>query len=433
MACTWQPLQPPPAPQPPWQKTDWPQTPHGQSPEWQSPQPQRGPASKQLPYPSHDTPVGSIAIGATVKASAPKPLPQQDNLFPMPQAAPVVPSAATLGYGGGQSLTTAFAILPTSSGPVLAPTGSVDGMLRADWALFLELAAYSLHGHMEGRLAFGIEEVAEAIKQAAVAVLFIPVSCGHGGESAVRGVAICGGRGYIVGSSHELYEDVDDWGAAAILHQPLARIKPPPFDSTDEEPAAKKPRAEGTNNNNFLVGAVGNASASAPLVKAPDEDFPNMDDATLGLTAKPEARERPLEKDLRRELKVLGRAESLNDKSSIPRTTESVRERYLPQLGGSPVFTAFADVFCRAKGIAHRKAMAYVIHELFMAKRGAAMRPEDRRLLCIEKFLLRIGKVVKGLPCEERQAYVKLLGAWQAARVLMPAELTQVKDAWDMD
>lgn len=44
----------------------------------------------------------------------------------------------------------------------------------------------------------------------------------HGGENAVRGVATCGGRGYIVGTAHELYDDVEDWGAAAILHNPLA-------------------------------------------------------------------------------------------------------------------------------------------------------------------------------------------------------------------
>merc|ERR1740120_54667 len=135
-------------------------------------------------------------------------------------------------------------------------------MLRADWALFLELSTYALHRKMQGKIAFGIEEVAEAIKQAAVAVLFIPVSCGHGGESAVRGVAICGGRGYIVGSSHDIYEDVDDWGAAAILHQPLARIKPQ--QSTGEEaadgPPEKRLRADSV--------GVSKASAMAPPAKA---------------------------------------------------------------------------------------------------------------------------------------------------------------------
>lgn len=398
--------------------------------------------------------MANVAIGATVKASALPPV--QEQLFP------TVPKAGAPPWWGGaetpaafpepealqppkKATTTAFAILPTSSGPVLAPAGSVDGMLRADWALFLELAAYSLHGHMEGRIAFGIEEVAEAIKQAAVAVLFIPVSCGHGGESAVRGVAICGGRGYIVGSSHELYEDVDDWGAAAILHQPLARIKPASKEDS-VEPPEKKPRIDGKNA--LLVGAVGKASALAPLPKAVEvtvqedamfgdadgpapgsPDFPPQDEIMPKGDLNPPAQE----KALRRELKVLGKAENLQDKDSIPRATESVRDRYLPQLGASTVFTAFADVFCRAKGVAHRKAMAYVVHELFMAKRGSAMRPEERRLTCIEKFLLRIGKVVKGFNSEERQAYVKLVGAWQTARVLMPAELTQVKDAWDMD
>lgn len=287
-------------------------------------------------------------------------------------------------------------------------------MLRADWALFLELQSYSLHGHMDGRIAFGIEEVAEAIKQAAVAVLFIPVSCGHGGESAVRGVAICGGRAYIVGSSHELYEDVDDWGAAAILHQPLARIKPTPAEGLEHVPQDGPPPA-------------------SPEMAPPEEEDQKMymhkeEDPKMEPEMQP-----AYNKELRRELKTLGAAESLDDKSSIPRITEDVRERYLPQLGGRAVFTAFGDVFCRAKGVAHRKAMAYVIHELFMGKRGAAMRPEERRLTCIEKFLLRIGKMIKSFGSDERQAYVKLLSAWQSARVLMPAELTQVKDAWDMD
>lgn len=299
-------------------------------------------------------------------------------------------------------------------------------MLRADWALFLELAAYSLHGHMEGKIAFGIEEVAEAIKQAAVAVLFIPVSCGHGGESAVRGVAICGGRGYIVGSSHELYEDVDDWGAAAILHQPLARIKP-----QSQEPPEKRARAAepGLPGGSAMVSAVSKAASLGPVAKAAGEPL----DIPAPLTPDMKKFGPAEEKDLRRELKVLGRAESLSEKQSIPMTTDSVRERYLPELGPSAVFTAFADVFCRAKGVAHRKAMCYVVHELFMGKRGTAMRPEERRLTCIEKFLLRIGKVVKGFNSQEREAYVKLVAAWQKARVLMPAELTQVKDAWDMD
>lgn len=340
---------------------------------------------------------------------------------------PAVPKPAPAPKPKGA--TTAFAILPTSSGPVLAPSGSVDGMLRADWALFLELSTYALHRKMQGKIAFGIEEVAEAIKQAAVAVLFIPVSCGHGGESAVRGVAICGGRGYIVGSSHEIYEDVDDWGAAAILHQPLARIKPQTAKELSGEPPEKRQRV-GTGAAG-MAGAVGKASALPPV--APKGEF-GADDVGLPNALLDSQLFAPVqEKDLRRELKLLGKVESLQDKTAIPRATASVRERYLPQLGPSVVFASFTDMFSKAKGVAHRKAMAYVVHELFMAKKGSAMRPEERRLTCIEKFLLKVGKIIKGFGSEERQAYVKIIAAWKAARVLMPLELAHVKDAWDMD
>jgi len=345
--------------------------------------------------------------------------------------------------------TAAFAILPTSSGPVLAPPGSVDNMLRADWGLFLELAAYTLHGHMEDRIAFGIEEVAEAIKQAAVAVLFIPVSCGHGGETAVRGVAICGGRGYIVGSTHELYEDVDDWGAAAILHQPLARIRPKRGGAAEEnadEPADKKVKLD-KEQNAPVVGGVSKAAswavpsnvAKATLVKTPPgldvkmqlHDFAQQEEVPAG--PPPEPLPEPTDKELRRQLKHLGKAENLEDKHSIPRCTEAVRERFLPALGPSVVYTAFADLFIKAKGVAHRKAMAYVVHELFMGKRGAAMKPEERRVVCVDKFLVRIGKMIRGFGSEERQAYVKLLTTLTKARIMFPDEVSKVKDAWDMD
>merc|ERR1711884_870852 len=102
------------------------------------------------------------------------------------------------------------------------------------------------------------------------------------------------------------------------------------------------------------------------------------------------------EDELRRELRSLGEPESLQDKRAIPTATASVRDRYLPLLSPSTVFTAFAEVFCQSRGIAHRKALVYVVCELFMAARGVAMRPEERRLTCVEKFLLRIGKLVKG-------------------------------------
>jgi len=354
-------------------------------------------------------------------------------------AAPPQPNAKACAFGGPKAVgprpiaptktaTTAFAVLPTDNGPVLAPPSSVPNMLKADWALFLELACYSLHGQMEGRIAFGIEEVSEAIAQANVAVLFIPVSCGHGGESSVRGVAMCGGRGYIVGSAHELYEDIDDWGAAAILHNSLACTKP-----ATSEPPAKRPKIDSTM---VLAAATPKSAAMAPagqvaeLAAVPSVPQPDaLPEEAAATVLVPAA----IEKQLRRDLKMLGTSESLGDKASIPRTTESARDKYLPTLGAKTVFTLFADVFNRAKGVAHRKAILYVVHELFMGKKGVTMKEEGHRLNCLEHFLIRIGGSVKGFKTVERQAYIKAANTWTQYRVLLPSELSQLKDAWDMD
>jgi len=346
-----------------------------------------------------------------------------------PRQQPKAKAKAALGPRAGApgkaGPATAFAVLPTDNGPVLAPPATVNGMLKADWSLFLELACYSLHGQMDGRIAFGIEEVSEAIAQANVGVLFIPVSCGHGGESAVRGVAMLGGRGYIIGSAHDLYEDIDDWGAAAILINPLAAAKPSLEDLAG--PAAKRQKTDG---------ASGAAGGPAGQVAGPGAmpDAPPADDGFPDQMAQPTVVLPPTtEKQLRRDLKTLGTSESLGDKTSIPRATESMRERYLPSLGAKSVFAVFADIFGRAKGVAHRKAILYVIHELFMGKKGVAMKDEGCRLNCLEHFLIRIGAFVKSFKTAERQAYKKAADTWGQARVLLPTELSQLKDAWDMD
>jgi len=314
--------------------------------------------------------------------------------------------------------------LPTESGPVLAPPQSVNGMLQADWTLFLELVSYALAGHVLGRVALGIEEVAEAIDQGVVAVLFIPVSCGHCGERAVRDVVMLEGRGYIVGPSHELYEEIDDWGAAALLKTPLTRR---PLKDPAPQPVPKRPRFDSAA---VLAAATPKAASMAPpagLLAPPvglqAEGPPEMAPPDVAISSK----------DLRHDLKALGRPESLQDRTAIPRTTESVRDQYLPGLGANAVYKTFADVFGRVKGVAHRKAIMYVFHELFMAKKGIAMHPSERRMSGLEHFLLRVGPAIKGYKSDERQAYVKAMTIWSEARVLLPAELAQVKDAWDMD
>lgn len=334
--------------------------------------------------------------------------------------APKAVSVSKAGRAAPGKQATAFAVLPTENGPVLAPPHNVTDMLRHDWALFLELATYCLYGHMEGKIAFGIEEVAEAISQAAVAVLFVPVSCGHAGEQSVRGVAMCGGRGYIVGSAHELFEDIDDWGAVAILSQPLARILPSEKDYG--QPPEKRQKLDGS-------AVLGAATAKSAAMVRPS--------ALSQAEAPPpvEATQRPpvSEKELLHELKVLGTKESLADKTAIPRVAALVREEYLSDLTPQVVFDAFHDIFSRLKGVAHRKALVYVIHELFMGKKGLVMKEENCRSSCLERFLLRIGATVKAFKSVERRAYIKAASAWADARVLLPTELVQLKDSWDMD
>lgn len=331
---------------------------------------------------------------------------------------------------------TAFAILPTENGPVLAPSNVVGGMMTADWTLFLELATYAMYGgHGPCRIAFGSEEVAEAIDQAAVAVLFVPVSCGHGGEAAVRGVAMSGGRGYIVGAAHELYDSVDDWGAAAVLHYPLLRrslgdhlewmIDRPaqtPVASTPvltQGPIATKVETPKI----ALAAATAKSSPLAPPVGVGGDTKVQLPDPVLKLT----------DKDLRHELKALGKVGPLADKTAIPRATNMIREQFLPQLGSDIVFISFANIFNRAKSVAHRKAILYVVHELFMGQKGVAMKSEARRQSCLRHFLLRIGTTVKSFRTDERESYLKAAKLWQTHRVLLPLELSQLKDGWDMD
>uniref|UniRef100_A0A7S2JW88 CID domain-containing protein n=1 Tax=Zooxanthella nutricula TaxID=1333877 RepID=A0A7S2JW88_9DINO len=228
---------------------------------------------------------------------------------------------------------------------------------------------------------------------------------------------MCGGRGYIVGTAHELFEDVDDWGAAAILHSPLKVGDPP----ESGEPPEKRPRTADV----FLAAAVPKASAMMPPAQAPIE--------LVELAAEDQELRPGTDKELRRDLKVLGQVASLEDKGSIPRAVAALRERYLPLLGAHAVFEAFSDTFSRAKLVAHRKALLYAVHDLFMGKRGAAMKPKGRRKDCVDRFLVRIGQFIRSFSSQQREAYVKVLLDWQSCKVLLPTELERVKDAWDMD
>jgi len=110
-----------------------------------------------------------------------------------------------------------------------------------------------------------------------------------------------------------------------------------------------------------------------------------------------------------------------------------LREDFLEKLGARLVFSAFGEAFAAAKGVAHRKAMVYVVHELLMRKGGDCMRVEGRRAGCVQHFFLRIGSLVRGFKADEREAYCKIAAAWEKAQVLLPAELAQLKDGWDLD
>lgn len=419
---------------------------------WGAPPPQRWQASARPPArvappppPASGIPAAQAQAaakrGAPPKSSSmtppptPPPGPQkasgENRLLQAPPKAHASKEAAKVGASSAKAAAPpkaaqAFAILPTDSGPVLAPPSVVNGMLRADWTLFLELANYALFGgHGPCRIAYGTEEVAEAIDQAAVAVLFIPVSCGHGGEAAVRGVAMAGGRGYIVGASHELYESVDDWGAAALLHYPL--IRRALGDDGLEPTEAPKKRAKVEDTTAALAAATAKSASLAgpPAVKGAIEES----------TAQPVevASFQLSEKDLKKELKYLGKAAGLEDKTSIPRTTEAIRSQYLSQLGANAVFRTCAEMFGEAKVAAHRKALLYVVHELFMGKKGVAMKPQERRQSCVRNFFMRIGSSVKSFRTDEREGYIKAVTIWETARVLLPSEVAQIKDAWDMD
>lgn len=477
MATTWTPQRPavvwPPVPTqgswdggaPGWDEHAAPE-PADYQPQFVLP-PKRG--GLPMPKPPLPTPwlkPGGAGPQAFIPAGRP-PLPMPPGYTPTPPAGPAGPARAP-----------AFAVLSSERGPVLAPPEAVPGMLRADWAFFLEFCSYALHDLAPGAVAFGIEEVSEAVRQMAVAVLFIPVGCGHGGEGAVRAVAAAGGRGYIVGLAHELHEDVSAWGAAAVLRQPLERqralaapepaaegLEPEPKRRRLEDSAAELISAAMPKSAMFArmpgVGAAGpgglpglppvppppggaaaqwwqGPAATPELPQFPTEQegapAPELDAAP----AAPASPQKPLrpedhERDLRKAIKQLGKIESLYDKGSIPSFGEALRDRYLPALGAVAVFSALGDAFVAGKGVAHRKAMAYTAHELIMRKRGRALAVEDRRVSLLRHFFMRIAKSIRGFKSDERYSYIRLVGEWQRERSFQPAELAELKEAWDVD
>jgi len=138
-------------------------------------------------------------------------------------------------------------------------------------------------------------------------------------------------------------------------------------------------------------------------------------------------------RDLLRALKGLGKRETLTDKKSVPRLAHSVKESFFDELGADAVFKAFAQMFTTAKGVGHRKAILYVVHDLLTRKGGEAMALDGRRPSCFRGFLVKIGPRLRSFPADERQQYCKLLDAWKKTQIFPPSEMSELKDAWDMD
>merc|ERR1712217_537556 len=101
----------------------------------------------------------------------------------------------------------------------------------------------------------------------------------------------------------------------------------------------------------------------------------------------------------------------------------SFREHYFEQLSGTTCFNILAEAFTAAKGVAHRKAMVYTVHELLTRKR-AVLAEEGRRLSCLQHFLIRIGATIRGFKSDERAPYCRLLRKWQEIKVFNKAEMS---------
>ena len=95
------------------------------------------------------------------------------------------------------------------------------------------------------------------------------------------------------------------------------------------------------------------------------------------------------------------------------------------------MFATFAEAFNAAKGVGHRKAIVYTIHELFTIN-SAPMAMEDRRR-CLQKFLVPIGDRVRKFTVEERKSYCKLTEIWKKLEIFLASDWDRLKIAWDVD
>merc|ERR1712187_402582 len=117
----------------------------------------------------------------------------------------------------------------------------------------------------------------------------------------------------------------------------------------------------------------------------------------------------------------MGAAEALRDKRAIPSLARATRDKFLPMLGEA-TFSCFADAFEGTKGVAHRKSIVYVVHELFI--RHSTVIGGAHKISCLQNFLVRIGQVVRVLPEAERAVYLRLPGEWLKKSVLDAAQVS---------
>lgn len=326
-----------------------------------------------------------------------------------------VPEPATGPRSGGRA--SAFALVGQADGSVSSfRNEDVTESLERDWSLFKRLASAkeeTASGLMSS-VVMGAAAVRNANAQGSISIVFVPHSAGEEGEAIAKEVSNYNcSKSYIVGMTHDLYKEINDWGTVGVLR---------PFGLAPFEPSSssKRPRTDpGPQGGSLDVAEVLNAAK--PKAGPPGRP--------CSFEPKPEDHE----KDLRRAVKELGSSKSLEDKQSVPKLASEIRDRFLKQIAPEKVFKALAQVFQLAKGIAHRKAIVYVAHELLTRQKGQALAEEDRRPSLLRHLLLPIGKFVRSFKAEERTSYCRLVEDWTRRKALPPGDLSLLKDAWDVD
>lgn len=209
------------------------------------------------------------------------------------------------------------------------------------------------------------------------------------------------------------------WGGGSS--QPKSSAPPPSWNVGPVVPAAS---------------ALGAASAKAsPMMRPPVNDEPG---AKRFKMEEPAVKLNYGARELRRALAGLGAIEALKDRRAVPEMALAVRDGYIPELDARATFTHFAEVFGKAKTVGHKKALVFVVHELFdfMAKHCAFTQDNGTiagwRRCCSEAFLIPIGKEVKVMRSESREVFCKLVQTWGRSSRWPADEMRQLRDAWDM-